>query len=79
MSEPNRPTVRQAEMIDAHITPPRNGQLVWALGRGGVIAQTTWNDESINFFEAWYEFLKVPETVKERMRNYYKPKEETNE
>lgn len=75
MSEPNRPTVRQAEMIDAHICPPQIGQRVWALGKGGCVTQTTWNSRSIEFFEAWYEFLKIPPTVKERMSNYHKPKE----
>lgn len=77
MSEPNRPTVRQAEMVDAHIAPPRVGQRVWALGRGGCVVQTVWNNESINFFEAWYEFLKIPATVKERMSDRHKPKEIT--
>lgn len=76
MSDPNRPTVESATMIDAHKEQPRNGQTVWALGRGGCAVQTTWNSESINFFEAWYPSLKVPQSVKDRMRDYYKPKEQ---
>lgn len=75
MSDPNRPTVHQAEMIDAHVEQPMNGQVVWAVGRGGCAVQTTWNSKSIEFFEAWHPCLKLPASVKERMRDYYKPKE----
>ncbi len=77
MSEPNRPTVQVTEMFDALTNPPQNGQKVWALGKGGVITQVVWNARSWEFFEAWYPFLKVPKSVKERMANYYKPEEES--
>lgn len=76
MSDPNRQTVHQAEMIDSHIRQPMNGQIVWAVGRGGCAVQTTWNSKSIEFYEAWHPCLKLPQTVKDRMRDYYKPKNE---
>ena len=77
MAEANRPTVTSAEMQDALINPPQNGQKVWALGKGGVVTQVVWNARSWEFFEAWYHFLKIPESVKQRMANYHKPKEES--
>jgi hypothetical protein len=78
MAELNRPTVVTAEMQDALINPPQNGQKVWALSKGGVVVQVIWNSRSWEFFEAWYHFLKVPESVKKRMSGYYAPKENSN-
>ena len=74
MSDPNRPTVFQAEMIDTHVRQPRVGQVVWAVGRGGCCHQMTWAADSLDFYEAWHPSLKLPSSVKERMRDYYKPK-----
>lgn len=72
MSDPHRVTVHETAMIDAHVEQPRIGQLVWALSQAGVVIQMTWTTDSINHYDAWYPFLKIPESVKERMRNRYK-------
>lgn len=78
MSDPNRPTVATATMIDAHIEQPQVGQTVWAVGKGGCAVQVVWRSDSINFYEAWHPSLKLPQTVKERMRDYYKPKNDSS-
>jgi hypothetical protein len=71
MSEPNRPAVAATEMINAHITPPRLGQEVFALTRGSVVVRMTWARDSINFYDAWYPFLKVPADVKKLQTDRY--------
>lgn len=75
MAEPNRPTVSSAEMTDVFVAQPAIGQEVWALTKGGTITRVVWNSASWEFFEAWYPFLKIPESVKIRMSSKYKPKE----
>ena len=73
MSEHDRPVVESTTMFDAHTTPPQNGQKVFALSVGGVMVQIVWNKDSINHFDAWHPYLKVPESVKQRQRDRYKP------
>ena len=64
MSDPLRPTVERAEMFNAHTTPPISGTNVLALSRGGVICNVIWTSTSIDHFDAWQHFLKVPADVK---------------
>lgn len=64
MSDPERPTVEKAEMFNAHTTPPICGTNVLALSIGGVICNVIWTSTSIQYFDAWQYFLKVPASVK---------------
>jgi len=74
MSDPNRPVVTATEMINAHITPPQTGKEVFALTRGGTVVRMTWARDSIDFYDAWYPFLKVPADVKKiQTDRYFKP------
>lgn len=76
MSEPNRQVVNATEMINAHVAPPRVGQEVFALTRGSVVVRMTWARESIDFYDAWYPFLKVPADVKKlQSERYFKPED----
>jgi hypothetical protein len=77
MSEPDRITVHSTSMIDAHLQPPPAGTRVFALNRGGVIVQTVWKSNSIDDFDAWHPYLKVPDTVRKRQSERYQPKEQT--
>ncbi len=74
MSDPLRPVRAVVELIDAHIEQPASGSKVWALGTGGVLVQTVWNRNSIEHFEAWSPYPRVPQSVKDRMAAPYKPK-----
>lgn len=74
MSEHDRAVAVSAHMIDAVLLPPPNGTRVHALNCGGVMCQTTWNSESHKYFEAWHPYLKVPQSVKQRMSERHKPK-----
>lgn len=73
MSDPDRITAHSTAMIDAHLQPPPVGMRVFALNRGGVIVQTVWKSDSLNDYDAWHPYLKVPETVRRRQRDRYHP------
>lgn len=65
MSEPDRIITRDVYWKNAHTNPPANGMKVRVLNRGGCDAgQTTWNADSILYFDGWLEFAKVPDDIK---------------
>lgn len=62
--EPDRPTLPTVELINAHETPPPNGARVLALNRGGVLVHAVWQSSSLQQFDAWAAYPKVPASVK---------------
>lgn len=65
MSDPNRPTAAEIELINAHSSPPRVGQIVHALNRGGCLCfNHIWRADSIEHYDAWMPSPKVPPDVK---------------
>lgn len=51
--------------INAHTNPPANGAKVRVLNQDGVDAgSTVWSDASINSFDAWLPYAKIPSDVK---------------
>lgn len=75
MSDPNRPTAEHAELIDAHISPPKAGARVLALTHGNVLVPVEWKRDSIFYFDAWCAYPRAPASVKKRqisrfMTNY---------
>lgn len=71
MSEPNRPTRDVVYLIDIDDEMPRAGDLVYALGLGGKLVETTWTSSSHKFFKAWMPYPKVPKAVKEKLYDLY--------
>lgn len=66
MSEPDRAVTRDVYWINAHTSPPDNGQKVRALNQDGVdVGSTTWNADSILYFDGWLPFAKVPDDIKQ--------------
>lgn len=66
MSDPDRPTVKETDMIDCLVRMPSAGSRVWALQHGGSVVPTVVDSRFAQFFDAWYPYLKVPESVKKR-------------
>lgn len=66
MADIDRPTVKEAEMFDAMLVPPPIGMRVWALNEGGCVVPTIVDSNFYNQFDAWYHYIKVPESVKQR-------------
>lgn len=64
--EANRPTAPSVELIDAHIEQPRAGSRVLALQHGNVLVPMEWKSDSIQHFDAWCHYPKVPASVKAR-------------
>lgn len=73
MSDPLRPTAPAVELIDVQIATPPNGAKVFALGRGGVIAQVVWGKDSATFFMAWMPYPQIPLSVKTRLSQMRAP------
>lgn len=74
MTEPNIPVAVAPELIDIDDDPPRNGELVLALGLGGVLCREVWGSQSHKFFVAWMKHPKVPPKVKEKLMKQYQNK-----
>lgn len=77
MSDPDRIVEQTAYMRDALTDPPPVGMRVHALNKGGVMVQAVWTSQSHKDFEAWHAYLKIPQSVKDRMNGRYKPCQET--
>lgn len=67
MSESNRPVQPVVYLKDVDIEQPTVGQLVLAIGLGGKLCETVWKSDSSDFFKAWMEYPKIPQTVKEKL------------
>lgn len=64
MSEPNRPTARVVEWINARTNPPQPGSRVLALNHGGVLVPTEVSRDFLLYYDAWAAYPKVPADVK---------------
>jgi hypothetical protein len=76
MSEPERPTVEKSEMVNAHVRQPLSGSRVLALNHGGALMAVIWSSTSIQYFDAWCCYPKVPKCVKKIQSDRFKQTEE---
>ena len=67
MNDLDRPTARVVELIDAHIAEPPVGTRILALTKGNVLVPAIWMSNSLEYFDAWMIYPKVPISVKERL------------
>lgn len=72
MAEIDRPTVTATAMTNAHTNPPSSGSKVWALNHGGCVVPLVWTTRSIELYDAWYPYLKVPQDVKDIQAERYR-------
>lgn len=72
VNQENRIVSSQPELVDVRIIPPPSGARIFALGRGGTIAQTIWNKNDADFFGAWMAYPKIPESVREWLGECWK-------
>ena len=66
MNDFDRPTAKFVELIDAHIDTPPEGTRILALTKGNVLVPAIWQADSLQYFDAWMFYPKVPVSVKER-------------
>jgi hypothetical protein len=59
-----RPTVESTELVNAHANPPPSGARVLALTQGGTLVPTIWKSDSLQYFDAWCYYPKIPPDVK---------------
>jgi hypothetical protein len=70
-----RAVSRQPELIDIRNESPTPGARVLALGIGGVLVPAIWGKNEGGFFGAWMAYPKMPDTVKEWLREAWAAKE----
>ena len=66
MNDFDRPTSKFVELIDARISTPPDGTRILALTKGNVLVPAIWQSDSLQYFDAWMFYPKVPISVKER-------------
>jgi hypothetical protein len=66
MSDPDRITRPQVELIATTDEQPTPGMRVLALNHGGCLIPAVWTSQSHLDFDAWCAYPKIPRTVKER-------------
>jgi hypothetical protein len=64
MSDPDRLTRPQVELIATTDAQPTPGMRVLALQHGGCLVATVWTTRSAAKFDAWSPYPKVPAKVK---------------
>lgn len=64
MSDPDRLTRPQVELIATVDEQPTPGMRVLALQHGGCLVATVWTTRSAAEFDAWAPYPKIPRKVK---------------
>ena len=64
MSEPDRLTRPQVELIDTEDEMPPPGMRVLALQWGGSLVPAVWTSTSHTVFDAWMPYPKIPANTK---------------
>lgn len=65
MSDPDRLTRPQVELIATVDEQPTPGMRVLALQHGGSLVPTVWTTRSAADFDAWCAYPKIPRKVKQ--------------
>jgi len=67
----NRPTAASITMADVMLNPPRTGQNVLAVSKGGRLCDVVWQADSYKNYVCWAPYPKIPQSSKERMLELY--------
>lgn len=65
MSDPDRRTAPQVELIPTTEKQPNPGRRVLAIQHGGCLVQVVWTSRSHLEYDAWMDFPKIPAKVKQ--------------
>lgn len=71
MSERERPTQPVVGLVSLKKSRPFPGQRVLALTEGNKLVETVWSEANASTYFAWMPYPKVPQDVKEELREHY--------